>query len=120
MSLDSRIGLTGSGVPRELRDALAQLASTDRLLVALDFDGTLAPEVDDPATARALPEAKGAVIRLNDLPRTRVALVSGRGIRDLEAVANFSDEILLVGSHGIELRLDSPDVELALDDAERA
>ncbi|MFD1720041.1 trehalose-phosphatase [Amnibacterium endophyticum] len=103
----------------DLDDALAALAATPRLLVALDFDGTLAPEVDDPEKARATPEARAAVERLVDLPDTRVAMVSGRSLGDLEQVAPFGDRVLLVGSHGIELRLDEPDDVIALDEAER-
>lgn len=115
MALDDHLGASGSGVRRGLRDALGTLAATPRLLVALDFDGTLAPEVDDPEKARATPEARAAVARLIELPRTRVALVSGRSVDDLEQVARFDDRVLLVGSHGIELRLDEPDDLLALD-----
>jgi trehalose 6-phosphate phosphatase len=117
--IDKEVGRTGSGVPRPLRDALGSLASTGSLLVALDFDGTLAPTVDDPAKARALPEARAAVERLTRLPATRVALVSGRTVEDLERVSGFGDEVLLVGSHGIELRLDEPDDVIALDAQER-
>lgn len=119
MAIDDRIGQSGSGVRRDLRDALAALAATPRLLVALDFDGTLAPVVDDPEKARATPEARAAVERLIALPDTRVALVSGRALKDLEQVATFGDRVLLVGSHGIELRLDEPDDVLALDADER-
>jgi len=36
----------------ELRRALAQLARTPRLLVACDYDGTLAPIVPDPQRGR--------------------------------------------------------------------
>jgi trehalose 6-phosphate phosphatase len=119
MPLDDRLGQSGSGVRRGLRDALGTLASTPRLLVALDFDGTLAPEVDDPEKARATPEARAAVERLIGLPNTRVALVSGRSMDDLEQVARFDDRVLLVGSHGIELRLDDPNDVLALDAEEQ-
>ena len=103
----------------DLEDALGALAATPRLLVALDFDGTLAPEVDDPEKARATPEARDAVERLVALPDTRVAMVSGRSLGDLERVAPFGDRVLLVVSHGIELRLDEPDDVLALDADER-
>lgn len=119
MAIDDRVGAAGSGVRHALRDALGALAGTQRLLVALDFDGTLAPEVDDPEKARATPEARRAVERLVGLPDTRVALVSGRSLQDLEQVASFDDQVLLVGSHGIELRLDEPDDVLALDADER-
>jgi trehalose 6-phosphate phosphatase len=105
-------------LPSPLVDALLRLAQTRRLLVALDFDGTLAPEVDDPEQARAIPEARAAVLRLLAIPGTRVALVSGRALASLEQVADLPDSTLLVGSHGIELRLDSPDIRLSLDTAE--
>ena len=107
-----------SRLPEPLVGALRELARTKRLLVALDFDGTLAPEVDDPEKARALPEARTAVLRLLGMPNTRVALVSGRALKSLEAVADLPDSTLLVGSHGIEIRLDSPDIQLTLDTAE--
>ncbi|PPI01053.1 trehalose-phosphatase [Rathayibacter sp. AY1D1] len=106
------------GVPERLAAALRELAATDRLLVALDFDGTLAPEVDDPARARALPEAREAVLRLLALPGTRVALVSGRALGSLEEVSQLPDEALLVGSHGIEIRLDPEEDAVRLDDDE--
>ena len=59
-----------SRLPEPLVGALRELARTRRLLVALDFDGTLAPEVDDPDAARALPEARVAVMRLLAMPNT--------------------------------------------------
>ena len=43
----------------ELRDALVALSHVDSVLVALDFDGTLAPLVDDPEKSRMLPAARG-------------------------------------------------------------
>lgn len=42
-----------SSLPEPFIGALRELARTRRLLVALDFDGTLAPEVDSPEQARA-------------------------------------------------------------------
>jgi trehalose 6-phosphate phosphatase len=109
-----------SRLPEPFVGALRELARTRVLLVALDFDGTLAPEVDDPEKARALPEARSAVLRLVGMPSTRVALVSGRALASLEHVADVPDEVLLVGSHGIELRLDHPDDVMALNATEQA
>jgi len=105
-------------LPSALLGALRELARTRRLLVALDFDGTLAPEVDSPEQARALPESRDAVLRLLKLPNTRVALVSGRALRSLIQVADLPDTTLLVGSHGIEIRLDDPDDSLSLNTQE--
>src|ERR1700712_13959 len=108
------------GLSRELVGSLREIARVKRLLVALDFDGTLAPEVDDPEAARALPEARAAVLSLLELPGTRVALVSGRALQSLEQVSDLPDSTLLVGSHGVEIRLDSADDALSLNEAEQA
>jgi len=107
-----------SKLPEPLIGALRELAHAKRLLIALDFDGTLAPEVDDPEKARALPDARAAVLRLLGMPNTRVALVSGRALKSLEQVADLPQTVLLVGSHGIEIRLDSPEDNVSLDTAE--
>jgi trehalose-6-phosphatase len=69
--------------PAELQAALEALAATDRLLVALDFDGTLAPTVDRPEDARAVPAAREAIQRLVALEDTWVAYVSGRALDSL-------------------------------------
>lgn len=74
-------------------------------LVVTDFDGTLAPVVDDPSRAIALP---GAVDRLADLAArgARVAVVSGRPASFLaQRLAPVADRLVLVGLYGLE-RLD--------------
>ena len=106
------------GLGWELVGSLREIARVSRLLVALDFDGTLAPEVDDPEQARALPEAKSAVTALLELPNTRVALISGRSMASLEVVTGLPDSALLVGSHGVEIRLDHPVDTVSLDTTE--
>lgn len=107
-------------IDESLDRALRKLAGAGRLLVALDFDGTLAPEVDQPGGARALPEARDAVLRLIALPDTRVAFVSGRAMESLIEVADPPDAALLVGSHGIEIRDDERGDPVALDGAEHS
>nr|WP_218870640.1 trehalose-phosphatase [Herbiconiux flava] len=98
---------------------MQRLAATPVLLIALDFDGTLAPIVDVPADARALPEARDAVLALLDLPATHVAYVSGRAMESLAAVSDLPDHALLAGSHGVEVRTEGR-VTLDLSDAEQA
>lgn len=84
--------------------SLDDLALTPRLLVALDFDGTLAPLVDEPLTARMTPAAAEAVAALVASPATTVALVSGRSLVDLRMIAEHGDDsaLLLAASHGAE------------------
>lgn len=85
-------------------DAIARLALTPRLLVALDFDGTLAPLADDPMSARMTDAAAEAVAALSAAPATTVAFVSGRTLRDLRIIAEHTDAspVRLAGSHGAE------------------
>lgn len=89
----------------ELADRLQAPA---RLLVACDFDGTLAPLVADPAKAAALPEALAALRRLNALPGITLALISGRRIDDLAPRVPLPAAIL-IGNHGLEMRGLGPD-----------
>lgn len=88
-------------LPAELA-ALA--AAPGRLLVALDFDGTLAPFVDSPNDARAIPQAQRALDDLRAAPDLDLALVSGRALDSLLIVADPHPELHLIGSHGAEHR----------------
>ncbi|MDQ1423304.1 MAG: hypothetical protein QOD72_802, partial [Acidimicrobiaceae bacterium] len=80
-------------------------ASTPVLLVACDYDGTLAPIVDDPSHALPMPEAVAALRTLASLPDTHVAVISGRSLRDLAVLSRLPSEVHLVGSHGSEFDL---------------
>lgn len=91
-----------SDLPAELVSALDSAAATPRLLVASDFDGTLAPIVNIPADARPLPAAARALIALADLPDTTTALISGRALETLRELSAMPATVHLVGSHGAE------------------
>ncbi len=97
-----------SGVAPELDEGLVaelrRLAGLARVLVALDFDGTLAPEVDVPGDARALPAAVDQLEALQDLPGVTIAFVSGRSLESLDAVVPPQIDAAMVGSHGLEVR----------------
>lgn len=84
--------------------ALADLARTPHLLVALDFDGTLSPLHDEPMAARMLPEGRAALDALLGAPETTVAFVSGRALDDLKVITEYAPDsrIVLAGSHGVE------------------
>jgi trehalose-phosphatase len=72
------------------------------LLVATDYDGTLAPIVSDPATAQAHPESIVALKELAAMPQTHVAIISGRPLVQLASHFKGLDRAHLVGSHGSE------------------
>ncbi|WP_426998279.1 trehalose-phosphatase [Pseudarthrobacter sp. N5] len=103
----------------ELLAALHRIAATEHLLVAMDFDGTISPLVDHADNARPLPRSAAAFAALAALPRTTTALISGRALASLRAVASPPAETLLIGSHGAEAWLGPGSSELTLDDARR-
>lgn len=94
--------MTAEALPAELRRAIVQIARTPRLLVASDYDGTLAPIVSDPRKARPEPEVIGALRSLAGLHETTAAVISGRALRDLAILSRLPAEVHLVGSHGSE------------------
>jgi trehalose 6-phosphate phosphatase len=94
-------------IPVDLARAVAALVARPRILVGLDFDGVLAPIVDDRDEARALPGTLEAVRELAGIDGVEVALVSGRALESLRSVTGVThgDRITLVGSHGAEIAL---------------
>lgn len=99
--------MTGTLDPRlvaALEQLVARATPGRPLLVASDFDGVLAPLGDDPSASRPTPAATVALDRLAAAPgsRIRLALVSGRTLESLGALAQAPPGTLLIGSHGAE------------------
>ncbi len=89
-------------LPAGLQRALDTVAAAPRLLIACDFDGTLAPIVNNPTDARPLPAAADALIGLSEVPSTDLALISGRALSVLRELSAMPSAVHLVGSHGAE------------------
>lgn len=89
-----------------IADLRPRFVRAPRLLIASDFDGTLAPFVDHPSTAALHPAAQSVLESLSALhPRVRLAFLSGRSLADLAARLPINqNEIILAGNHGLELR----------------
>jgi trehalose 6-phosphate phosphatase len=92
-------------VTEPLLDRLPELAreigGASHFLLGLDFDGTLAPIVADPANAY-MPEATRAVFeQLASLPDVTVAVISGRAVEDL--LNRVGQNVILAGNHGLEI-----------------
>jgi trehalose 6-phosphate phosphatase len=86
----------------ERYDAFVAVAST--AVVGLDFDGTLAPIVDDPADARIHPEAGSVLTELADVVRA-VTVITGRPARQALALGDLDDVGNALGDSGKELYL---------------
>lgn len=109
---------TPSSLSPELLEAVRRVAGTGHLLVAMDFDGTMAPLVDHAQDSRALPRSAAAFAALTELPRTTTALISGRALDSLRAVAFPPEKTLLIGSHGAEVWMGPGSAPLVLDHAQ--
>ena len=75
----------GLGVAAAL-GALATAATADTMLLALDFDGTLAPFTEDPADSRPLPAARDALDALAGIAVDLNSTVENIGARRLSTV----------------------------------
>lgn len=73
------------------------------ILLAFDFDGTLAPICDDPSQVQMYRAASALLRETAELSGVVVAVVSGRDLVDLSARLDVPG-IYLVGSHGLEIR----------------
>ncbi|MGW9348713.1 trehalose-phosphatase, partial [Nocardiopsis flavescens] len=74
----------------DVRRRVSALARTSRLLVAVDYDGALAPvDSDVHPDRRPLPEAVRALRELAELPGTVCAVISARPVRDLAALSRL-------------------------------
>ncbi len=94
--------MPSEGPQPDIIRAIDSLACAATLLVATDYDGTIAPIVDDPSQARPNREAVAALRNLANFPETHVAVISGRELRELSLMSRLPAEIHLVGSHGSE------------------
>ncbi len=78
------------------------------MLIALDFDGTIAPIVPHPDDAQMLPEARPILDQLAERSDTEIALVSGRSLHDLRSRIGI-DDVYYAGNHGLEIH--GPDLD---------
>ena len=76
----------------------------DGVIVGLDFDGTLAPIVDDPESAHIHPDAPQVLTDLADVVRA-VAVVTGRPARQALALGGLDEVGDAIGGNGRELYL---------------
>lgn len=85
---------------RQRYDALVAAAQTT--VVGLDFDGTLAPIVDDPESAHIHPDAPEVLLALVEVVRA-VAVITGRPARKALALGGLEDVGAEIGDTGREL-----------------
>ncbi len=88
---------------QHLNEVQGAIDSTEHVLMGLDFDGTLAPFVEEPAAAKLNETTKNAMQRLASHPRFTLAIISGRPLKDLSERVGMA-ELFYAGNHGLEIR----------------
>ena len=87
-------------------DSIAQkVRSAARKLLVFDRDGTIVPYADHPDDAVMDEKLKATLISLASSPGMDVAILSARGINDLERDFSKGQPVILAGNYGLEMRM---------------
>lgn len=80
-----------------------QLASSRRILLIFDYDGTLTPIVGCPQNARLSDNARRCLVDLAEKERFIIGVVSGRELTELEELVAIPG-LIYAGNDGLEIR----------------
>jgi trehalose-phosphatase len=89
---------TGSAID----EFVGKLETAARSALLLDYDGTLAPLVEDRHAAIPYPQVVPLLQRLMKCERTRVVIVSGRPVAEVVALLCLQPTPEIWGAHGLE------------------
>lgn len=94
-----------ASVPKQLPpNLLPRIVQKRKLLLCLDYDGTLSEIAAHPAEARPVPRARRMLRALAaHRERAAVAIISGRDLATLRALLRPAGGVWMAGSHGIEI-----------------
>jgi trehalose 6-phosphate phosphatase len=85
-----------------LPNLAARVGAAGHLFLFLDFDGTLAPIVEDPGMAQMPAGTRDALRTLAGKENLSVGIISGRALRDVQERVGLKD-IIYAGNHGLEI-----------------
>ena len=88
--------------PMQQPEVEERIRVTHRFALFLDFDGTLAPLVPDPAGARMDETVRQALEAISSRDRAVVAIISGRGLDHLRDRVGLPN-LIYAGNHGLEI-----------------
>lgn len=75
---------------------------TSKLLLGLDFDGTLAEIADAPKNAALSGKTRRLLLRLSRRPDVKVAILSGRALANVRSLVGLRG-VYYAGNHGLEI-----------------
>lgn len=86
-----------------LKDLEGRIRGGRRVLLFVDFDGTLVPIRDDPMACRLSDEGRDLLRRIAAHPNAAAAVVSGRDLPDLRPRVGV-EGVAYAGNHGLEIQ----------------
>jgi trehalose 6-phosphate phosphatase len=93
-------------MPQPLLDHLSDIESLlqqyRRVLLFLDFDGTLTPIVELPNQAELPPQTRVTLERLSELEACSITIISGRSLNDIRERVGMAN-LIYAGNHGLEI-----------------
>lgn len=100
-------------LPADVHDRIVRAAGLPRVVLASDFDGTLAPFHIDPMAVQPAPGSVEALREAAGLDGVTTALVSGRDLETLSTLSGVAigDPVVLIGSHGAQSSRDDQGTE---------
>ncbi len=88
---------------KDLIEIGVRVKAAASLSLFLDFDGTLAPIVCDPAMARLEEPTRQALAEISQREDVLITIVSGRAIEDIRSRVGIED-LIYAGNHGLEIQ----------------
>lgn len=85
------------------QELASRLGQVPRLLVATDFDGTIAPICPRPEDVRLPPATRATLAALVAHPGVRVAVLSGRELAEVAGLVDLP-RLVYAGNHGLEIK----------------
>jgi trehalose 6-phosphate phosphatase len=89
-------------------DRLKKALLNKQIALFLDYDGTLTPIVETPQEAVTPAEINGLLKELLKSRRCRVAIITGRALKDIQAKVGIKG-LIYAGNHGLEI--EGPDIK---------
>src|SRR5262249_35854416 len=83
---------------------IAAYHSGEKIVLLLDYDGTLTPIAELPWQAKLAPRTRDLLVQLAALPRLHLGILSGRRIEDVEQMVGLAG-LYYCGLSGIEINL---------------
>jgi trehalose 6-phosphate phosphatase len=81
---------------------LEHLQNTEKILLLLDYDGTLTPIVERPELAQISEDTRNLLKKIMRHKSITIAIISGRAMPDLKEKINL-EGVIYAGNHGFEI-----------------